>query len=73
MIEFGILDSYNLLLKESDNQILQLTLLGISNLNCGASEINKKVIDKGIFIKILKIMMDFFEKTFNSKDEIEVI
>ena len=72
MIEFGVLDAYDLLLNESDSEILQLTLLGISNLNCGVSEITKKVIDKGIFIKIFQLIATILNKDPNSKEENKV-
>jgi len=67
------LKTYYFLLNESiDNEVLQSTLLGISNL-CDRIEITKKIIEMDIFQKIITIFSNLVMKKEKTNEENNVI
>ena len=65
--------TYYFLLNESnDSEVLQSTLLGISNL-CDRIEITKKIIEMDIFQKIITIFSNLVMKKEKTNEENNVI
>jgi hypothetical protein len=67
------LKTYYFLLNESnDSEVLQSTLLGISNL-CDRIEITKKIIELEIFQKIITIFSNLVMKNEKTNEENNVL